>query len=505
MMAYEKSGQVNELTWGALAMAKALYQYSRYPLLLLSNTTAFPDGKSLAEVFGRLGARVLPVYEVNLPSSSAWSVEHWTLAFWKLQIWRLTTFEKLIWLDSDAILYRSIDWIFERTGMWAQRDAWFCDLDAKSVCSGIMMLYPSQEDYEGLLKHFQAVGPQVTHGDQQLIELYFTNVKKWGVNLLSPLEASFGQCIGTAMSPFIQAGKPPLQGIWNFPAFVHKSGGWGDTVSNGYNNVCFIHDVARQRYVVGRQAINVCHFHPLASHWRKLFCGAVAGAGLRIPTAVQFCNDHCYYNGEGPGDAECPQSTAVLSGPLEVDHGRIQGLGATRGVPAPKMVWMVAPYSFKQGHSGGSVQSAIVYHNAVLPAPPYTVIANFRTTVNSECQEIIGWFGPGGASAELRVVWGNLLYGEMVGGWRFIQTQKQSLNNGEWHEVAVVRRVTGEVLIYVSGSLVATGHLTAQGPIGVSPEPKSSRLWDCALNGDVEEFGVFRFNVKPEVLTEIAF
>lgn len=43
---------------------------------------------------------------VELPASSA-------VEFMKLQIWRLTEFDKLIWLDPDSVLVRSVDWLFQ--------------------------------------------------------------------------------------------------------------------------------------------------------------------------------------------------------------------------------------------------------------------------------------------------------------------------------------------------------------------------------------------------------
>jgi len=503
MMAYEKDG-VSDVTWGALAMAKALYEFSRYPLLLLSNTTHFPDGQPLAEVFGKFGARILPVYPVDLLAHAAWTVAHWDIAFWKLQIWRLTQFEKLIWLDSDAILYRSVDWLFDRPGMWAQRDAWFCELDAKPVCSGIMLLSPSQEDFLGLLRYFAKISAKITHGDQELIELYFKNEKKAPVQLLSPLEASFGQCTGSALSPYIRRDGKDVPGIWTVPAFVHKSGGWGNTVSNGYNNVCFIHDLKRQRYYIGDKVINTCHYNPLAAYWRRLFCSAAKEGGLKVGTIREFCNDLCYYKGEIAGDFECPMTVVMLSGPLADDPGKIPHFGKDPGVPAPRAVWTLAPYKFKWGEAHGTKESAITYHNAKLPPPPYTLIADFRSTANVDCQDLIGWFGPDGRSIELRLVWGDLVFGEKDAVWKEVSTKHLALQNGEWQSIALQREVTGFVQIFIGGKLKARGLVNPNAPQGVGTDAYSSRKDGCFWNGQVQHLSIFNFLVKPEVLAEIA-
>jgi len=476
--------------------------------VLLSNTTHFPDGQLLKDVFGKFGARILPVYPVDL-RTAAWTVEHWNVAFWKLQIWRLTQFDKLIWLDSDAILYRSVDWLFNRHGMWAQRDAWFCELDAKAVCSGMISLRPSREDFVGLLRYYEEFGDKITHGDQELIELYFMNIREEPVQLLSPLEASFGQCAGTALSPALLEGGMELPGIWTVPAFIHKSGGWGDTVSNGYNNVCFMHDLRRQRYYIGDKVINACHYNPLAAYWRRLFCSAANEGNLVVASVAEFCNDLCYYRGEIAGDFECPMKVVMLSGPLADDPGNIPGFGERPGVPAPRDVWTLAPYKFKWGEAHGTKESVIIYHGAELPHPPYTLILDIQSTAKTRCQEIIGWFAEDGRSTELRLVGGDVLFGENDAEWKQVTTDKLALNNGEWQRIAIQREVSGVVQIFVGGSLKVRGMVAAEAPEGLSTEPRSSRMEldeksGCYWNGKVQDFSIFNFLVKPEVLAEIA-
>merc|ERR1719362_2429139 len=107
------------------------------------------------------------------------------------------------------------------------------------------MLHPSEDDFNGLLKYFKEIGGTLQHGDQELIELYFKNVRKRPVQLLSPLEATFGHCLGS-VSPSRSVRDQVLSGWWSIPAFVHKSGGWGNVAAHRYTNVCFSHDVGRQ-------------------------------------------------------------------------------------------------------------------------------------------------------------------------------------------------------------------------------------------------------------------
>jgi hypothetical protein len=297
-LAYDPPGRSDHL-WGVLALARAVQRLSSYPLVVLTNTTRFPDGTPVTEGFHKLNARVLPVHKVTRPSGRRFHFRAWNVAFWKLQIWQLTEYEKLVWLDADAILYRNMDWLFQREGMWAQRDDWFCKLNQPKVCSGIMLLRPNTSDFDGLMR-LDAEHPAWASGDQQLISTYFSRIRGDPIHLLSDLEASFGQCLGRAPTPYRNKDGTAVRGSWSTPSFVHKSGGWGDTDNNAYNNVCFSHRMARQVYVKDGRAINVCHFHPLGAYWRSLFCEATELLGVKLLEVAAFCSDSCWYRGIGP-------------------------------------------------------------------------------------------------------------------------------------------------------------------------------------------------------------
>jgi hypothetical protein len=325
MMAYDdpEHSQPGDSLFPVLAMARALQHLSRYPLLLLTNTTHFRDGTPVADAMHSLGVEVLPVQKVLPPSGKDFEFRSWNVAWWKLQIWNLTQYDKLIWMDSDAILTRSVDWLFERRGTWAQRDDWFCGLNQPSVCSGIVLLEPNASDAKGLQQCADSGHCDIRKGDQGVIEQYFEHVKERPIHMLSDVDASFGQCMGQAPSPLIDTDGRPFRGAWSTPAFVHKSGGWGNTNNNEYVNVCFSHKIARQYYAIGNSTVNICHYHPLGPYWRNLFCEATAAAGLAEPEANAFCNDDCWYRGVEP-DAAGPNATNATSrlwcAPVDVER-----------------------------------------------------------------------------------------------------------------------------------------------------------------------------------------
>jgi hypothetical protein len=332
MIAYDEPGHVSEHLWGVIAMARTLQLLSKYPLLVLTNTTHFPDGSKVDRALAAVNAKALPVKPVPVPSSLTY--KWWIIAWWKIQVWALTEYEKLIWLDSDAIIYRSVDYIFERSWMWAQRDDWECGLNQGSMCSGIMLLFPSESDYKGILQYANSSNADLSKGDQKVIMDYFTTYTKRPISLLSDAEAAFGQCIGTAQSPYLEPDSSAVKGLWNIPSFVHKSGGWASRDSSFFN-VCFQHNVSMQLFRVGSTTVNVCHFHPLGAFWRSRFCEGVAIMGLQQPSAAAYCSDDCWVRGIGERPAIGLVCGPAASGVTETEYfARTPGLPVSL-LPSP--------------------------------------------------------------------------------------------------------------------------------------------------------------------------
>jgi hypothetical protein len=254
----------------------------------MTNATRLPDGSELSRTLWKLNAQVVPVYRVPTPENCQFN-RTWQIAYWKLQIWRLTQFEKLIWLDTDAILFRSIDWLFERRPVWGQMDNQQCDGSSDRLSSGILLIEPGEATYKGLLEHANRTHREwSSDGDQGLIRHYFKHINQ-PVQLLEASDAAFGMCLGhTPGLPY----NSPSQ--WNIPAFVHRS---------SVNNECFYIDVAKQMVNVKGTVVNVCHFHPLGQYWRDLFCDAVniIDAMPMAGVVANFCDDFLWHGGEWAG------------------------------------------------------------------------------------------------------------------------------------------------------------------------------------------------------------
>lgn len=289
--------------WRTVAMARAVQRISIYPLVLLTNETHFPDGTDIA-VLGRLGVQVLPVQEIYVPPQieSLFLYPTWRYAFWKLQIFRLTQFEKLIWLDTDAILYRSIDWLFQREPVWGQRNNWWCRARPRDkFCSGLMLIRPNESTFQDI-QRFARTLSDCKFGDQELLERYYRDVSKRPIRLLKPSIAAFGHCINEMpASAFLPYGHMDphkdavvgndtalhlLRGPWSLPAYVHKSSA---------GNECFDYDLGKQIVKIGGIDVNVCHQHPLGSYWRDAFCSGIAILRTGTPQIKAFCDDRTYY------------------------------------------------------------------------------------------------------------------------------------------------------------------------------------------------------------------
>lgn len=289
LMAHDAPNAPIHYLWQAIAIARALQRLSRYPTVVLTNTTHLPDGTSVSDTFWRLNAQVVPVHPILLPSKLEKKlIPVWQTAFWKLQIWRLTQFDKLIWLDTDGIVYRSLDHIFHRKPMWGQRDAWVCSdrADIQNwLCSGLMLIEPSEDTYHQLMEYAERPGNRWwENGDQKLISDYFHEVGQ-PFKLLPTTEAAFGKCLNKIPSLFDNE-TSSSGSMWELPAYVHKS---------STKNECFTFNLGQQLQLLEGTLVNICHHHPLGRYWRDLFCDALQIIGAQTLDTTAFCDDYQWY------------------------------------------------------------------------------------------------------------------------------------------------------------------------------------------------------------------
>jgi hypothetical protein len=254
-------------------MARAVQHLSRYPLVLLTNRTRFPDGSEIKRRLWKLNVQVVPVYDVVLPGMQDDSKR---ADFLKLQVWRLQQFDKLVWLDTDAIMFRSLDFLFTRRPMWAgAQDDESCS--GSKPGSSLWLVEPNEATYQSLME-FAAQEPSlIDEGATGLVERYFAMKVGQPFQMLESWEASSGACLGRAKG--IPIGS---SAVWNFPAFVHKS---------SPANECFYFDTGPQIKDVKGTMVNLCHYHPLGHYWRDRFCEAVRIVNTSTDDIAAYCDD----------------------------------------------------------------------------------------------------------------------------------------------------------------------------------------------------------------------
>ena len=101
---------------------------------------------------------------------------NWTFSFDKINVMSLTEYEKIVFLDSDILLLKNIDDLFERKAPSMARDyPW----KVEKFSSGIMVLEPNINDYtkmKELVAKNDKTGNKI--GDQEIYNEFFQNINE---------------------------------------------------------------------------------------------------------------------------------------------------------------------------------------------------------------------------------------------------------------------------------------------------------------------------------------
>jgi len=144
----------------------------------------------------------------------------WAAALSKLAVWQQTAWERLIYMDSDAVVTRAIDWLFRRPTPWSAHalsgdcntlhhssPLWNCSRASSGWGysgygnSGFLGVKPSNRTFTELIQMIaQRRAEQVLkQGDQYLLKEYFEAAAPPGPAMLEPWLATFDRCTKSAM------------------------------------------------------------------------------------------------------------------------------------------------------------------------------------------------------------------------------------------------------------------------------------------------------------------
>lgn len=123
-----------------------------------------------------------PKLPAELPKEN--NIFYWTDTFFKLNVFRLLQFDKIVFLDADMILLHSVDELFEKKHMSAVVAGKCLNPKWNGLNSGLIVIEPSLEDYEGLLAQVPKTIERCKKigrgfGDQDVIQDYYSSWGDW--------------------------------------------------------------------------------------------------------------------------------------------------------------------------------------------------------------------------------------------------------------------------------------------------------------------------------------
>lgn len=93
--------------------------------------------------------------------------------FAKLRLWELTQYERIVFIDADAIVLRNIDCLFGYPEFCAAPNVYEGLQDFHRLNSGVFVATPSQETFASMLARLDAPGAFWRRTDQTFLEAFF--------------------------------------------------------------------------------------------------------------------------------------------------------------------------------------------------------------------------------------------------------------------------------------------------------------------------------------------
>lgn len=169
---------------GVLMLNNSLHKVdSKYPLFCLLSQGIEPE---VVDILDKARIQYIflksQVYSKEVPTNkqdSNWDFSSWNYTFDKLRIWGLTQFEKIVFVDSDIIIVRNIDHLFDRDTFTASLAGVLYPTNhgLDFLNSGVMVVVPDKVIENGMVELAQRIIPDMQKagkpvGDQDIINAY---------------------------------------------------------------------------------------------------------------------------------------------------------------------------------------------------------------------------------------------------------------------------------------------------------------------------------------------
>lgn len=161
---------------GTLCLWKSLRNVnSKYPLLVLCSQGISENTLNLLRKRD-IKYKVLKEQIITNHKNSG-LFTRWRFTFDKLQIFNLVKYDKIVFLDSDMMVTKNIDVLFEAPHMSAVVADLYDQPKCTELNSGLMVIKPSAQEYKELISllHSDDIIKLPMCGDQDIIRLYYNN------------------------------------------------------------------------------------------------------------------------------------------------------------------------------------------------------------------------------------------------------------------------------------------------------------------------------------------
>ena len=162
---------------GVIALDRSLRKVgSRYPLYCVVPENSENE---LSDFLSNNGIRCIKQDALNNSVMQRENeISYWKDTFFKLQVFKLLEFEKIVFLDSDMMVLKNVDDLFEYPHLSAAAAGIELHPTWTLINSGIMVIEPNLKDYKGLMNCIDSVYDERSKkglgvGDQDVINRYF--------------------------------------------------------------------------------------------------------------------------------------------------------------------------------------------------------------------------------------------------------------------------------------------------------------------------------------------
>ncbi len=153
---------------------------SKYPLYCMVTKDV---SKNSLKTLKKFDVKIIKIKSIKISNKIRNSIVdknfvHWNKVWDKLNVFRLTQFKKVVYLDSDMIVCKNIDHLFDCENITAATDGVnvFGKDREESFNAGLMVICPSYKIFNDIIKFTNNL-PEGYYQDQIVMQKYFSD---WG-------------------------------------------------------------------------------------------------------------------------------------------------------------------------------------------------------------------------------------------------------------------------------------------------------------------------------------